>query len=119
VTAPNELSFEETAMSTANYSQRDDNVRHSVYASVRKRDGLPHELFANYWRDVHATLCSRLPGLGFYVQQHFDRNHTANLWPVADGMRRIAAVLDGSAELGFASLEDQAHFGEASAVLYC
>jgi EthD domain len=103
---------------TVNYSQRDDNVRHGVYASVRKRDGLPHELFSNYWRDVHATLCSRLPGLGFYVQQHFDRNHTANLWPLADGMRRISAVLDGSAELGFASLQDQAHFSEASTVLY-
>src|ERR1700722_5513433 len=105
-------------MSTIDYSPRDENVRHSVYASVRKRDGLPYELFANYWRDVHSTLCSRLPGLGFYVQQHFDRHHTANLWPVADGVRRIAAVLDGSAELGFASMEDQARFGEASTVLY-
>ena len=105
-------------MSTIDYSQRDENVRHSVYASVRKRDGLPYELFANYWRDVHSTLCSRLPGLGFYVQQHFDRDHTANLWPVADGVRRIAAILDGSAELGFASMEDQARFGEASTVLY-
>jgi hypothetical protein len=81
-------------MSTNDYSQRDENVRHNVYASVRKRDGLPYELFANYWRDVHSTLCSRLPGLGFYVQQHFDRDHTANLWPVADGVNRITAVLD-------------------------
>jgi hypothetical protein len=105
-------------MSTIDYSQRDESVRHGVYASVRKRDGLPYELFANYWRDVHSTLCSRLPGLGFYVQQHFDRNHTANLWPIADGVRRIAAILDGSAELGFASMEDQARFGEASTVLY-
>jgi len=105
-------------MSTDDYSQRDQNIRHNGYASVRRRDGLPHELFANYWRDVHATLCSRLPGLGFYVQQHFDRNHTANLFPVADGVRRITAVLDGSAELGFASLEDQRRFGSASKVLY-
>ena len=105
-------------MSSVDYSQRDENVRHNVYASVRKRDGLPAELFASYWRDVHATLCSRLPGLGFYVQQHFDRNHTANLFPVADGVRRITAVLDGSAELGFASLEDQARFGDAGTILY-
>ena len=105
-------------MSEIDYSRRDKNVRHNVYASVRKRDGLPSELFANYWRDVHSTLCSRLPGLGFYVQQHFDRYHTANLFPVADGVRRITAVLDGSAELGFASLEDQARFGEASTILY-
>lgn len=105
-------------MSTNDYSARDDAVRHNVYASVRRRDGLPHHLFANYWLDVHATLCSRMPGLGWYVQQHFDRNHTANLWPVADGVRRITAVLDGSAELGFANLEDQALFSADSAALY-
>ena len=105
-------------MSTIDYSARDDAVRHNVYASVRKRDGLPHELFADYWRDVHSTLCSRLPGLSFYVQQHFDRNHTADLWPVADGMRRITAVLDGAAELGFASPADQALFNEAGPLLY-
>ena len=61
-------------MSTQDYSARDKAVRHSIYASVRRRDGVPHDLFTSYWRDVHATLCSRLPGLGFYVQQHFDRN---------------------------------------------
>jgi hypothetical protein len=102
----------------ADYSSRDGIVRHNVYASVRRRDGLPQELFANYWRDVHSTLCSRLPGLGFYVQQHFDRNRHANLWPIADGIRRITATLDGSAELGFASPEDQAVFAQASTILY-
>ena len=105
-------------MSTIDYSARDDRVRRNVYASVRRRDGLPQEPFSNYWRDVHATLCSRLPGLDFYVQQHFDRDHTANLWPIADGIRRITAVLDGSAELGFASSEGQRRFGEAGTILY-
>ncbi|HEX3372589.1 MAG TPA: EthD domain-containing protein [Edaphobacter sp.] len=105
-------------MSTQDYSPRDKAVRHNIYASVRRRDGVPHDLFATYWRDVHATLCARLPGLGFYVQQHFDRNHTANLWPFADGVRPIRAVLDGSAELGFANLKDQAIFAEAGTILY-
>jgi hypothetical protein len=105
-------------MSTQDYSDRDKAVRHNIYASVRRRDGVPHEMFASYWRDVHATLCSRLPGLGFYVQQHFDRNHTANLWPLADGVRPIKAVLDGSAELGFANLDDQATFAKAGTILY-
>jgi hypothetical protein len=104
-------------MST-DYADRDKAVRHNVYASVRRRDGLPAALFTNYWRDVHSTLCSRLPGLGFYVQQHFDRDHTANLWPMADGVHRIDAVLDGSAELGFANLEDQAAFANAGTILY-
>jgi hypothetical protein len=105
-------------MSSIDYSDRDKAVRHNVYASVRRRDGLPHETFATYWRDVHATLCSRLPGLGFYVQQHFARDGGANLWPLADGVRPINAVLDGSAELGFATLEDQAAFAEAGTILY-
>lgn len=105
-------------MSIVDYSGRDQNVRRNVYASVRRRDGLPHDLFAAYWRDVHATLCSRLPGLGYYVQQHFDRSHTANLWPLADGVRRIGALLDGSAELGFANSEDQAIFAKAGTILY-
>ncbi len=85
---------------------------------MRRRDGVPHDQFTHYWRDVHSTLCSRLPGLGFYVQQHFDREGGTNLWPVADGVRRIGAVLDGSAELGFANAEDQAVFAEAGKILY-
>ncbi|WP_086386822.1 EthD domain-containing protein [Caballeronia sordidicola] len=105
-------------MTAQDFSSRDDVVNHNVYASVRRRDGLPQELFANYWRDVHATLCSRLPGLNFYVQQHFDRNHYANFWPMAEGVRRINAKLDGSAELGFANLEQQAIFAEAGTILY-
>ncbi len=105
-------------MSPIDYSARDKVVRHNVYASVRRRNGLPHEAFADYWRDVHATLCSRLPGLGFYVQQHFARDGGANLWPVAAGVREINAVLDGSAELGFCSSDDQARFAAAGAILY-
>jgi hypothetical protein len=105
-------------MPRTDYSDRDKAVRHNVYASVRRRDGLPADLFANYWRDVHSTLCSRLPGLGFYVQQHFDRHRTADLWPAADGVRKIEAVLDGSAELGFGNLESQAAFAKAGTILY-
>jgi hypothetical protein len=105
-------------MPKPDYSARDKAVKHNVYASVRRRDGLSHERFGHYWRDVHSTLCSRLPGLGFYVQQHFDREGGANLWPVADGVRRIDAVLDGSAELGFANAADQALFAEAGKILY-
>ena len=105
-------------MAKPDYSIRDKAVKHNVYASVRRRDGITQERFANYWRDVHSTLCSRLPGLGFYVQQHFDREGGSNLWPIADGIGRINAVLDGSAELGFANAEDQRVFAEAGKILY-
>jgi hypothetical protein len=105
-------------MPRPDYSARDKAVKHNVYASVRRREGVSHEQFVNYWRDVHSTLCSRLPGLGFYVQQHFDREGGANLWPLAAGVSRINAVLDGSAELGFANAEDQNAFAEAGKILY-
>lgn len=105
-------------MTQPDFAERDAVVRHNIYASVRRRDGLPHDLFAHYWRDVHSTLCARLPGLNFYVQQHFDRDHYVNLWPIADGIKRIEAKLDGSAELGFANADDQAVFAEAGKILY-
>ena len=105
-------------MGRPDYSARDKAVKHNVYATVRRREGVSHEQFVNYWRDVHSTLCSRLPGLGFYVQQHFDREGGANLWPLAAGVSRINAVLDGSAELGFANAEDQGAFAEAGKILY-
>lgn len=105
-------------MKQPDFSARDAVVKHNIYASVRRRDGLPHALFANYWRDVHATLCARLPGLNFYVQQHFDRDHSANFWPLGAGVGRITAPLDGSAELGFANLAEQAIFAQAGTILY-
>ena len=105
-------------MTTSDYSARDKAVKRNVYASVRRREGVSHEQFSHYWRDVHSTLCSRLPGLGFYVQQHFDRQGGANLWPLPEGVSRISAVLDGSAELGFANAQDQATFAEAGKILY-
>lgn len=105
-------------MRSEDYSKRDRVIRHQTYATVRRRDGVPQDLFARYWRDVHGPLCARLPGLGYYVQHHFDRSRGANLWPAADGVRPITQMLDGAAEIGFASLEDQAAFSEAGAILF-
>lgn len=41
------------------------------YTTVKRRERVPHDIFATYWRDVHGPLCSRLPGLGLYIQHHF------------------------------------------------
>lgn len=100
------------------FSGRDDAIRHLTYTPLRRREGVPHELFDAYWRDVHGPLCARLPGLGYYVQHHFDRRRSANLWPLPAGVERMDAVLDGMVEIGFADREDQRRFEEASPLLF-
>ena len=104
--------------SPIDHTVRDARIRCQTYSVVRRLDGLPHELFAMYWRDVHAPLCARLPGLGYYVQHHFARDRWANLWPVPEGVRRMDLVLDGAVEIGFADADGQARFMEASPVLF-
>ena len=100
------------------FSARDDTIRHLTYTPLRQRDGVPHQLFDDYWRDVHGPLCARLPGLGFYVQHHFDRTRQANLWPRPEGVAALETVLDGMVEIGFASTGDQQRFTDASPILF-
>lgn len=94
-------------------------IQINSYTTVKRRERVPHEIFATYWRDVHGPLCSRLPGLGLYIQHHFDRNQDAHLWPLADGVSEIANYeLDGGVEIGFASGHDQKTFQDASSILF-
>ena len=94
-------------------------IQINSYTTVKRRERVPHEIFATYWRDVHGPLCSRLPGLGLYIQHHFDRSQDAHLWPLADGVSEIANYeLDGGVEIGFASGDDQKTFQDASSILF-
>ncbi|OUM73805.1 hypothetical protein AUC60_12105 [Pseudomonas caspiana] len=96
-----------------------DMIEINSYTTVKRRERVPHEIFATYWRDVHGPLCSRLPGLGLYIQHHFSRNQDAHLWPLADGVEEITDYeLDGGVEIGFASAEDQKQFQNASSILF-
>lgn len=89
------------------------------YTTVKRRERVPHEVFAHYWRDVHGPLCARLPGLDLYVQHHFDRNQDAHLWPLAEGISQIGDYeLDGGVEIGFATVERQQTFQQASPILF-
>lgn len=89
------------------------------YTTVKRRERVPHEIFATYWRDVHGPLCSRLPGLGLYIQHHFSREQDAHLWPLAEGVNEIAGYeLDGGVEIGFTSADNQKVFQEASPILF-
>lgn len=100
------------------YGARDKRIACQTYSPVRRLEGVPHELFATYWRDVHGPLCSRLPGLGFYVQHHFSRTRSANLWPLAPGVKPMSLMLDGIVEIGFANTSEQARFIAASPILF-
>lgn len=100
------------------YGARDEPIRCLTYSPVRRLPGLPQELFATYWRDVHGPVCARLPGLGFYVQHHFSRAFSANLWPLAPGVLLMDLVLDGAVEIGFPNASDQHDFAVASPVLF-
>lgn len=101
------------------FSGRDDAIRINSYTTVLRRGGVPHETFRAYWRDVHGPLCSRVPGLGWYVQYHFDRARAAYLWPRTDGVDAIPDyVLDGAVEIGFASIAEQSTFKKESHVLF-
>jgi hypothetical protein len=102
----------------ADHGARDSRIRLQTYSPVRRLEGLPEALFANYWRNVHGPLCSRLPGLGFYVQHHFSRSRRANLWPLSPGVRSMDVVLDGMVEIGFANDDDARRFTDASAILF-
>lgn len=101
------------------FSERDARIAINTYTTVLRRDRVPHEMFATYWRDVHGPLCSRIPGLGWYVQVHLDRAQDDHLWPEMDGIQPFPDyVLDGGVEIGFESEADQATFNEACHLLF-
>ncbi len=106
-------------MTNQNYAIRDESIRINSYTTVLRREGVPHEVFATYWRDVHGPLCSRIPGLGWYVQNHFSREQDAHLWPAQDGISPLPEyVLDGGVEIGFPDAASQAVFKDASPILF-
>lgn len=102
-----------------NSAARDEAIATNSYTTVLRRPRVPHESFANYWRDVHGPLCSRIPGLGWYVQNHFHREQDAHLWPDVEGIKPFENyVLDGGVEIGFQSRADQEVFNEACSILF-
>lgn len=101
------------------YRDRDAAIAINSYTTVLARESVPHETFAAYWRDVHGPLCSRVAGLGWYVQHHFARRQDAHLWAAPDGVGPVPGyVLDGAVEIGFASAADQRVFQAASPILF-
>lgn len=114
------LEFHLSLLTTdADYGARDAGISINSYTTVLRRPKVPHEIFATYWRDVHSPLCSRIPGLGWYVQNHLRREQEAHLWPEIEGISSFDDyVLDGGVEIGFYSAEDQQAFNDACSILF-
>jgi hypothetical protein len=103
----------------ADLSARDAPIRINSYTTVLRRAGVVHQAFDDYWRDVHGPLCARIPGLAWYVQNHFSREQDSHLWPVVGDVTPFPGyVLDGGVEIGFASAPDQQLFNAACHLLF-
>jgi hypothetical protein len=105
-------------MTRSDYAARDSTIKLLTYTVLRRRPGVPPDLFNHYWSDAHGPLCTRLPGLGYYVQYHLAPEQSANLWPLPAGAQAIAAALDGMVEIGFSSAANQQRFNQASPLLF-
>jgi hypothetical protein len=108
-----------TSTPLPDFSQRDHQIAVNSYTTVVGRHAVPEERFRSYWRDAHGPLCSRLPGLGYYVQHHFARQRDAHLWPLPGGVQPLPHYeLDGAVEIGWSSDATQAEFQDASPILF-
>jgi hypothetical protein len=43
-------------MAMQNYAARDETIRINSYTTVLRREGVPHEVFATYWRGFRASV---------------------------------------------------------------
>jgi uncharacterized protein (TIGR02118 family) len=66
-----------------------------IYVITRKAGMAPDE-FQHYWRETHAPIAARIPGVRRYVQCHV---------PLALYERAVPPSYDGAAELWFDSLD--------------
>lgn len=83
---------------------------------LQRRNGMDVEAFQAHWRDVHAGVVSRLPGLRRYVQCHTLLSGYKKLQPAADGVAELwfdstdaLRALNGSSALD-AVRADEARF---------
>lgn len=106
-------------MSSPDHGARDASITINSYTTVLGRQAVPEDSFRAYWRDVHGPLCSRVPGLGWYVQHHFSRRQDAHLWESPASVGPIPGYeLDGAVEIGWKTADTQAEFQDAASILF-
>ena len=56
---------------------------------IKKKQGLTYEKFQNYWKNEHATIVTRSPLVGTYVQSHPIYSDTLTFEDTIDGIAEI------------------------------
>lgn len=67
---------------------------------IRRKPGMSPEDFHRYWRDVHASIAARIPGLRRYVQCH-----ATDVGSGASNVGSGEPSYDGAAEVWFDDLD--------------
>lgn len=92
-------------MASPDLSARDAPTHVAMMNLLRRRPGVPLELFYEYWSGGHTQISSRLPGIHQYFQHHLCREG-GHAWPQVDGVDPHVAEEDmfqGDAEITFLS----------------
>jgi len=77
----------------------------TTIALLGKKPAVSAENFSSYWRDIHGTLATRIPGFWSYRQYHIDEEVTElRRFPI--GIDLMPEELDGFADVSFCSEED-------------
>jgi uncharacterized protein (TIGR02118 family) len=82
-----------------------------MIALIVKRADMDHDEFRRSWRDVHAPLTARWPGIRGYVQNHAVP-HPSQPNPPYDGVAEHLFDSMQDDEAGLASAEGQASFAD-------
>lgn len=101
------------------YSKRDENGVVVLYAPLWKRNGISLNTFDDYWSNVHAPVCSRLPGQHQYWQYHVAHDE-GGIWPQVESILYDTPEneqFDGIAELTFKSDDDRKNWFQAAGIL--
>lgn len=102
-----------------NYAGRDVEGKVAFYVLLWKREGIPLDLFDNYWKDVHGPVCARLPGQHQYWQFHVAHSE-GGLFPEindSNGYFDPQDNFDGIAELTFKNEIDRNTWFTAAGIL--
>lgn len=99
------------------YANRDKDAQMIICGALTMRKGLPLELCAHYWRDVHGLIGARIPGIYQYWQHHL-APAKGGFWPTVERIDYNCPEEDqfeGLSELTFLSEEDRQGLGTSSA----